>query len=45
MGVIHLIDLAGSENITRSNVKDQHLKEAVNINCDLFHLHRVFKAI
>ncbi len=42
---MNLIDLAGSEDITRSNVKDLHLKEALNINSDLFHLHRVFNAI
>ena len=43
--LVHLIDLAGSEDITRSNVTGLQLSEATNINCDLFHLHRVFEAI
>lgn len=44
-GKLHLIDLAGSENVRRSGATDQRAREAGNINKSLLTLGKVIKAL
>lgn len=44
-GKLNLIDLAGSENISKSGSKEHRAREAANINQSLLTLGRVMKAL
>merc|ERR1719188_2971922 len=45
VGKIHLIDLAGSENVNKSGVSGQGMREAQNINKSLSALGDVIQAL
>lgn len=45
LGRLNLIDLAGSEDISRSKAEGDRFREAVNINTELFQLRRVLDAL
>ncbi|CAF0917669.1 unnamed protein product [Adineta steineri] len=45
LGRLNLIDLAGSEDISRSKVEGDRFREAVNINTELLQLRRVLDAL
>lgn len=45
LGRLNLIDLAGSEDTSRSKVEGDRFREAVNINTDLLQLRRVLDAL
>ncbi|CAF1315724.1 unnamed protein product [Adineta ricciae] len=45
LGRLNLIDLAGSEDISRSKAEGDRFREAVNINTDLLQLRRVLDAL
>eukprot|EP00286_Rhodomonas_abbreviata_P022937 CAMPEP_0181314302 /NCGR_PEP_ID=MMETSP1101-20121128/14740_1 /TAXON_ID=46948 /ORGANISM="Rhodomonas abbreviata, Strain Caron Lab Isolate" /LENGTH=416 /DNA_ID=CAMNT_0023421375 /DNA_START=97 /DNA_END=1344 /DNA_ORIENTATION=+ len=45
VGRVNMVDLAGSEDISRSNAQGQRFTEAVQINTGLLQLHRVLEAV